>query len=264
MRGPGIRLHLARGASTAPRRGGLRALGLALVAAGPGLAGDFAAPAGCESFVTVQNRACSVSVLWRCDGAPDGDFWEANFSADGLESVVSYDRDYQWLDAVYSWDQSREEFTPPAVDPISRDTLLATGIDTFDFSMRRVTPDRRYDIRVVGADMLTGKTTTIDGYELDEVRTRLEIIDDAGVTEYASQGVQYYSRDLGLFFTGAEEVFGPDGETSFWDDRPADIILPGEPGFGTTEPLYGCNAQDAAFTPAAPFPAQKETDDDQV
>ena len=227
-------------------------------------AGGFVPPSGCESFATVQNRACSVSVMWRCEVAPEGDFWEANFSFEGLESIVAYDRDYQWLDAAYSWDSSREAFAPPAVDPISRGDLLETGIDTFDFTMHRVTPDRRYDIRVVGADMLTGITATIDGYMLDEVKTRLEIIDADGVVEYASKGTQYYSRDLGLFFYGPEEVTGPEGDVSTYDDRPADIILPGEPGFGDTEPLYGCNLQDAAFTPAAPGPAQKEMTDDQL
>ncbi|MCB1330070.1 MAG: hypothetical protein KDK28_11805 [Maritimibacter sp.] len=213
-------------------------------------AGGFVPPSGCESFATVQNRACSVSVMWRCEVAPEGAFWEANFSFDGLESIVNYDGEYQWLDAAYSWDSSREEFSPPAADRISRGDLLATGIDTFDFTMHRVTPDRRYDIRVVGADMLTGATATIDGYTLDEVATRLEIIDDEGVVEYASKGTQYYSRDLGLFFYGAEDVFSPEGDVSTYDDRPADIILPGEPGFGDTEPLYGCNLQDAALTPS--------------
>jgi hypothetical protein len=257
----GVRIS-ARGAFSAVVAGAVVSFLVAL--AQPAGAGAFAPPSGCESFVTIQNRACGVSVLWRCEVAPEGDFWEASFSFEGLESVVSYDREYQWLDAAYFWDSSREEFTPPAVDRISRDDLLSTGIDTFDFTMRRVTPDRRYDIRVVGADMLTGATATIDGYTLDEVKTRLEIIDDDGAVEYASQGTQYYSRDLGLFFLGAEEVFGPDGEVSTWDDRPADIILPGEPGFGDTQPLYGCNLQDAAFTPAAPSPAQKEMNDDQL
>lgn len=267
MRVPEIRLR--------PRTGGRRSTaGAAAVVlsglflgAGPAIgsgAGAFVPPRGCESFATIQNRACSVSVLWRCDVAPDGDFWEANFSPEGLESIVSYDGEYQWLDAAYSWDSSREEFTPPAADRISRFDLLETGIDTFDFTMRRVTPDRRYDIRVVGADMLTGATATIDGYTLDEVRTRLEIIDEQGTVEYASKGTQYYSRELGLFFYGSEEVLGPDGDVSTYDDKPADIILPGEPGFGDIQPLYGCDLQDAAFTPPAPIAAQKETHDDQL
>ena len=264
MQAPGFRLRPATGAKRAPRRAraALCAVGLAFAFVGPSVAGGFAPPAGCESFATVQSRGCSVSLLWRCDVAPGGDFWEASFSDEGLESVVGYDRDYQWLDAAYFWDSSREEFTPPASDRISLNDLLTTGIDTFDFTMRRVTPDRNYNIHVVGADMLTGATATIDGYELDEVKTRLEIIDDEGVTEYASQGTQYFSRDLGLFLFGTEQMVGPDGETSTWDDSPADIILPGEPGFGATKPIYGCNLQDASFTPAAPSPAQKETNDD--
>ncbi len=218
-------------------------------------------------FATVQNQACSVEVLWRCKTAKPGDFWEATFSLDGLESIVSYDGDYQWLDAAYYWDSSSERFHPPAIDPISRDDLLSTGIDTFEFTMQRATPDRDYEIRVIGADMLTGTTMVIDGFALDEVRTRLEILDEEGTVEYASKGIQYYSRDLGLFFLGAETVFGPDGTADVYDDGPADIILPGEPGFGDTEPLYGCNMQDAAFTPPAPETspgqAKKETNDDQ-
>ena len=49
---------------------------------------------------------------------------------------------------------------------------------------------------------------------------------------------------------GISTLTGPEGDVSTYDDRPADIILPGEPGFGDTEPLYGCNLQDAAFTPS--------------
>ncbi|PIE07891.1 MAG: hypothetical protein CSA74_05135 [Rhodobacterales bacterium] len=253
------------GIETQPRKGARAALG-ALFLAVPlvlpgGAASGFTLPEGCTAFATVQMRACGVLLFWRCDHAPEGSFSQASFSGEGLESVVSYNRDYQWLDAAYSWDSSREQYAPPAADPISRSDLIATGIDTFDFAMHRSTPGERYDIRVLGADMLTGTTRMIDGYELEEVGTRLEIVDDEGNTEYASQGTQYYSRELGLFFTGSEEVFGPDGST-FWDDAPVDIILPGEPRFGTTRPFYGCNSQNAAFPLIAPYPAQQETEND--
>lgn len=237
-------------------------LALATAAATPAAAADFTAPVGCETILTIQSRGCSVSLLWRCDADAHGALWEASFRLEGLGSVVSYDRNYQWLDAAYAWDQSREEFAPPATDPISLENLLNTGVDTYDFTMHRATPSRSYDIRVTGADMLTGETVTIDGFPLDEVRTRLEIIDDAGEIEYASQGIQYYSRELGLFFLGPEQVLDDDGTPSRYDDSPVDIILPGEPGFGSTKPLYDCDLQDAAFPPAAPYSAQKETNDD--
>lgn len=235
---------------------------IAIASAAPAFAADFTAPIGCETVLTIQNRGCTASLVWRCEPEANGTLWEANFSAEGLSSIVSYDANYQWLDAAYTWDSSREEFAPPASDPISLENLLVTGVDTYDFTMRRATPDRSYDIRVTGADMLTGDKVTIDGFEMDEVKTRLEIIDDTGATEYASQGIQYFSRELGLFFLGPEQVFEEDGTANEYDDSPVDIILPGEPGFGGTKPLYDCDMQDAAFTPGAPISAQKETTDD--
>ncbi|WP_085526383.1 hypothetical protein [Maritimibacter sp. HL-12] len=230
----------------------------------PAIAGAFTPPEGCTSFLTVQNRSCSVTLQWRCSPEENSDFWSATFSSEGLESIVRYTDDYQWLDAVYMWDSSREEFAPPAADPISLTRLLDTGRDTFDFTMHRSQPDRSYDVRVVGADTLTGETVEIDGYSLDVVRTRVEITAEDGTVEYKSEGAQYLSRPLGQFFLGTERVFGTDGSVAEFDDAPVDIIEPGEPGFGATEPLYECNIQDAAMTPAAPTTAQKEITDDET
>lgn len=240
----------------------------ALVLGLPGTASGLDLPEGCEAFLTVQSKGCSVSVLWSCEGAPEGDFTEASFGPDGLETLVSYAKGYQWLDTVYTWDSSREVLLPPADDPIDLPTLLETGIDTFDFAMRRSQPDRTYQIRVIGADELTGETTVIDGYTLDIVRTRLEITDENGTVEYQSEGTQLFSRALGRFFLGAEKVRFEDGEQAEYDTPPVDIIQPGEPGFAATVPLYGCPAIDAALgAPGAMAPehrSAKETEDDQV
>lgn len=230
----------------------------------PAFAGAFSPPEGCESFLTVQNRSCSVTLQWRCSPGDESDFWSATFSSEGLESIVRYSADYQWLDAVYMWDSSREEFVPPADDPISLTRLIDSGLDSFDFTMHRSQSDRSYDVRVVGADMLTGETVKIDGYSLDVVRTRVEITAEDGAVEYKSEGTQYLSRALGQFFLGTERVFGTDGSVAEFDDAPVDIIEPGEPGFGATEPLYECNIQDAAMTPIAPPMAQKEMTHDEI
>jgi len=217
----------------------------------PAAAASFTPPQGCTTFLTVQNKSCSVSLQWRCDNAPNDEFWTATYSLDGLESIVSYSGDYQWLTAIYLWDSSREEFSPPAADPISISTLLRSGSDTFDFTMRRTVDDQSYDVRVVGADVLTGETTEIDGYALDLVNTRVEIIADDGTVEYKSAGTQYVSRSLRQFFLGTESVFETDGSSTEYVDRPVDIIEPGEPGFGSTVPLYDCNQLDAGLAPDA-------------
>lgn len=227
-------------------------------------AAGFTPPKGCETFLTVQSRECSVSLLWRCDGGDSGPIWEANFSDAGLQSVVSYAADYQWLDAIYMWDSSREEFVPPAADPIDLDTLIDTGIDTYDFIMRRSEPQGMRDVRMVGADQLTGRSVTIDGYHLEAVATELQILTEDGRVEYQSRGIQYLSHDLRLFFLGRETVTGTDGVAADYDGTPVDIIQPGEPGFGTSVPLYDCNPQDAGFIPTAPTHGLEETIDDRI
>lgn len=223
-----------------------------LAIAAPLVAGGFAVPKGCTPFLTVQNKGCASSLLWRCDGDRDGDFTAASFGPDGLESVMRYSDSYQWLDSVYTWDKSREVFVPPATDPIDRFALLDTGIDTYDFIMRRSEPGRQYDIHITGADVLQGATTVIDGYTVEILDTRLEIVAEDGTTEYKSQGTQYYSRELGQFFLGHDTVFDENGKPQEYDNTPVNIIMPGEPGFAETTPLYECNLQDAAFTLAAP------------
>jgi hypothetical protein len=246
------------------RSGPFPAVLAALVLASPATAASFAPPKGCDAFLTVQSRECSVSLLWRCGAEADSPFWEANFSDDGLQSVVSYSPKYQWLDSVYMWDSSREELVPPATDPIDLDSLMETGIDTYDFIMRRSEPQGARDVRMVGADQLTGATVTIDGYTLDTVATELQILTEDGSVEYHSRGIQYVSRDLRLFFLGPETVTGVDGMAADYDSTPVDIIRPGEPGFGATVPLYDCNLQEAGFTPGAPVAGQEETTDDRI
>ena len=232
----------------------------------PALAADFEPPKGCETFLTVQARQCSVLNLYRCDVANDGTFWEAMHSDMGLESVVTYAASYQWLDALYFWDNSREEYMPPAEDPIDLEALESDGVDTFRFTMRRTAPSEDREITAVGADILTGETIVIDGITLDIVQTELQILSADGTVEYHSRGFQYLDRDSGLFFLGPETVYDEAGEGIEYDGSPIDFIHPGEPGFAATRPLYECDQQKAGFTPApaVPAPGQKEMNHDQI
>ncbi len=237
-----------------------------LLLAMPAHAREFTPPEGCEVFFTVQSKQCSVSNLYRCEGYEDGAFAEAMFDGEGMSAVVTYAPGYQWQDSLYLWDNSREVLVSPAEDPIDLPTLEAEGVDTFRFTMHRTAPGEDREITIVGADMLTGETVTIDGLELDVVRTQLEILTEDGATEYQSRGIQYLSREMGLFFLGPEDVYNDGGEATPYDNSPVDFIHPGEPGFAETLPLYQCDQQKAGFTPApaAPTPGLEETDHDQI
>jgi hypothetical protein len=232
----------------------------------PAGAETFTPPEGCEVFLTVQSRQCSVSNLYRCENGQDGAFAEAMFDGEGMSAVVSYGPGYQWEDSLYFWDNSREVLVAPAEDPIDIDSLRDEGVDTFRFTMHRTAPGEDREITVVGADMLTGETTTIDGMPLEIVQTQLQILTEDGIVEYSSRGVQYLSRELGLFFLGPEDVYDDGGEATPYDNSPVDFIHPGEPGFAETLPLYECDQQKAGFTPApaAPTPGLEETDHDQI
>ncbi len=240
-------------------------LATATLLAMPAQARVFTPPEGCEVFLTVQSKQCSVSNLYRCD-TDTGGFAEAMFDGEGMSAVVTYRAGYQWQDSLYMWDNSRERLVEPAEDPIDLPTLTDEGIDTFRFTMHRTAPGEDREITIVGADMLSGETTVIDGMTLDIVQTQLQILTEDGTVEYQSRGVQYLNRELGLFFLGPEEVLDDTGEATPYDNSPVDFIHPGEPGFAQTLPLYECDQQKAGFTPApaAPTPGLEETDHDQI
>ena len=212
---------------------------LALSCALPAQAADSVVPQGCSAFLTVQNQGCTSMLLWRCDKEPEGHHWSAAFDAQGMLALSSYDAQYQWLDTTYLWDNSREVLLD-SEDPIDMDALFATGHDTFAFTVRRTVEGRSQPMRVIGADVLTGTTVTIDGVELEELATELRYFTESGEVDYQSKGTQFVSRDMRLFFTGTDEVVAQDGGLIEYDQRPVDFIHPGEPGFGNTTPLYGC------------------------
>ncbi|MGH1369782.1 MAG: hypothetical protein ACRBCL_14305 [Maritimibacter sp.] len=227
-------------------------------------AADFQAPKGCETFLTVQSRQCAVSNLYRCDKATDGSFWEVVYSGNGLESIVEYDGDYQWMNAYYAWDNANEIFKAPAEDRISRRDLMHEGIDTFRFDMHRTAPGEDRVITIVGADQLTDRTTVIDDVALEAVSTQLRILSADGEVEYHARGVQFLSREYELFFLGTEEVFEADGSATVYDSSPVEFINPGEPGFGSTLPYFECEEQKAGLVPVAPDLGQKEIFHDQI
>lgn len=231
----------------------------------PAQAADGVVPKGCAAFMTVQSRSCTVEILWRCDAEPEGHHWSAAFDQQGLLAVSGYDDQYQWLDTSYMWDNSREILLD-SEDPIHMDDLLAEGIDTFAFTVRRSQAGMTQMLKVIGADQLTGKTVTIDGIALEELSTQLRYFAEDGSTDYQSQGRQYVSRDLRLFFSGLDEVIADDGGTIEYDYSPVDIIHPDDPGFGSTTPLYGCEEiktrlprpqmNTPAFAPVQPSPVR--------
>ena len=215
---------------------------------------DFAVPEGCSPILSVQSQACEVNLIWTCDLAPAGDKWDAYFDLDGLQSIVNYSDRYAWLESRYFWDNSTEVPYGEPVDAISLPTLLLKNVDTYDFQLQRTDDSGTRILHVTGKDYLTGNEITIDGKLLQEVIFDVTITEADGSLFYKDSGVQYYYPEKAVFLSGLGTWSDPQGGGDY-DSTPAQISLPGEPGFADTTPRFGCEAgpdSDPVTDPAQP------------
>ena len=102
--------------------------------AAPALAGTWAAPAGCEVFMTVQSKACRVSHYYRCEGDAPGEQWRVDIDQEGPFFYSKIDHDAQWIE---SYDPIKQTLDPSPSDPASFSELLASGVDTWDFGLSK-------------------------------------------------------------------------------------------------------------------------------
>ncbi len=197
----------------------------------------FVAPPGCTGFLTVQSRGCRVSNHYRCEADPPGDQWRADFDQDGVFFVSRTDAEAQWVESYDMNPTVKQTLNPNPADPASFSDLLAKGLDTFDFGL---TEETGKATRVTGFDRLTGRTVTVDGVTLQETEFSFAEIDSAGTLLRSSKGNEYIDPELRLFFAGPSEWDNGDGVIPV-DGSPKQFILPGEPGFFSTLPIFDCD-----------------------
>lgn len=213
-------------------------LTLGLFAALPAEAGSFTPPEGCETFLTVQARGCRVSNHYRCEADAPGDQWRADFDQEGVFFLSHVNREAEWVESFEFNPDVRQSLDDGAADPAEFSKLLSSGRDDFAFSLSRTDGQ---NTEVTGFDALTGRSVTIDGVTLQETEFEYTETDAEGTILRQSRGNEYISADWRLFFAGPSEY--RDGEA--WrpmDGSPVKFILPGEPGFAATQPIYECGA----------------------
>ncbi len=204
------------------------------VAAPPG----FQPPSGCTAYLTVQASDCTVSHYFTCEGDPKG--WQRHVDMDeqgvALSDVI--DGQTQWMSIDFADPPSHEALAASNPDPASFDTLLATGLDTYDFT----TDSPEYGpTRYVRHDKLTGATEVIDGVPLESTEFEMTAYDASGAQIWARKGGGFISREWRMFLGGQETVTTPDGASTPIDDTPKEFARPGERGFLSAQPKYGCN-----------------------
>lgn len=219
----------------------MRAVILALLA-GPVAAGTFTPPQGCTAFLTVQNRSCIVEHLWTCTADAPGLQWRGEIDQRGLVYVGQIDAEAQWVQSFFLTSGEQERLISPAPDPASFSTLLQSGLDTYDFSLDTGEGPHR----VVGFDRIAERDVVIDGERLHRTEYSIRKTDADGDLIYEAEGSEYVSETHGRFFSGKGDVTRPDTTFSY-DSRPVDFIYPGQGGFLSDTPLYGCDALAAGY-----------------
>jgi hypothetical protein len=197
----------------------------------------FEPPPGCTAYVTVQGSGCGVSHHFTCEGDPAG--WQRRVDMDegGVTYFGAIDRETQWVESNHVLSGHTEALAPDPADPASFDTLVATGVDSFDF----ITYSPQYGAtRYKGQDRLTGETVTIDGVTLDRTEFRVTAFDASGAEIWSTSGHEYISRDWRMFISGTSTTSVPDGEAATDENHPVDFIFPGEEGFLGVTPRHGC------------------------
>lgn len=216
----------------------IRSLCLALVAASPAAADTFSLPAGCEAYVTVQSRNCTVAHHFTCEGDPEGYQRRVDLGEEGMLYVGMIDAETQWIQSFHVGTQHSEALRAGPADPASFTELLETGEDSYDF---HTDSEEVGATRYVGRDGLTGEVRVIDGIALRETEYSIVAYGADGEELWRSYGNEYISEDWRMFLSGRGTTVVP-GETWESDDSPVEFIFPGEPGFLSANPKYDCGA----------------------
>jgi len=217
----------------------------------------FTAPPGCTGFLTVQSRGCRVSNHYRCEADAPGDQWRADFDQEGVFFVSRTDFEAQWVESYEMSPTVRQTLDPNPTDPASFSTLLAEGFDSFEFGLADDTGEAT---RVTGFDRLTGRTVLVDGVTLRETEFEFRETAVDGTLLRQSNGKEYIDPDLRLFFAGPSQWDMGNGPVPV-DGSPKQFILPGEPGFFSTLPIFDC---DAVLSSAPALPSGETPDGDDL
>ena len=214
------------------------ALVFALLIAAPAAAGTFTPPEGCTAYLTVQSRQCRVSNYYKCSADAPGDQWRQDFDQEGVFFKSRIDFETQWIESFDTNPTVRQSLDPGAEDPASFNDLTATGRDDFAFGLTKETGAQS---RVRGFDKLTGKSFVIDGVTLKQTEFEFTETDMGGTILRQSRGNEFISPEWRMFFSGPSEWNDGIGYVPI-DGSPVQFILPGEAKFGTTEPIFDCDA----------------------
>lgn len=217
----------------------MRLAAVLMMLAGPVAAqGQFALPAGCEGYVTIQKRGCMVTHNFICAGDPEGHQQRIDLDEGGAFYLARIDAETQWIESFNLTQDFSSRLGPVIEDAASFSELLETGVDSWNFS----TTDNNGTVTVFqGFDRLTGETVAIDGVTLERTEYDMVARSVTGIELWRSTGAEFINRDWRAFLSGTRNIVTPDDDYDT-DNTPVEFAFPGEEGFLATRPKFDCGA----------------------
>lgn len=206
-------------------------------------AGTFTPPKGCTAYLTVQMKSCEVAHYWTCAGDPEGNHWTLSIRDEGPVYMQYLDREFRWLQSFPQGSSNiSRALIEPEADANSLTELLENRRDDFDFEQFVLRGGKQIAMeRITGFDRLNGTRVTIDGEPLLVTEFEIVVQSNDGSAAVHTAGNQFVSERFRLFFQGSE-IETSAGVSTQYDDTPVLFIEPGEAGFLSDRPEYGCDA----------------------
>ena len=195
----------------------------------------------CEPVLTVQSRVCTVINYFRCpyeggytyrlevEMPEDYEDTSASLLTSGGDLIAYGDPSGNWQGHVVAPRNPPTDLA--ALKSGDSESYVETGMDLVDGEM--------VEVRTRSVFRLVSDEVEIDGQKLRQINVIMHDIFLTGQSEYPTVDTIYYSPALGIPILGETGGFDSDGPYSD-ETRPVDIILPGQPGFGSTIPKHDC------------------------
>lgn len=196
----------------------------------------FGLPVGCEAYLTIQGKDCTVSHHFTCSNDPEGHQRRVDLDEQQITYSGRIDAETQWIESFHLLSGHTERLESNPADRASLSELIASGRNTWDF---RTESDEIGVTRYRGEDRLTGEEVVIDGVTL--LRTEYDIVtlSPEGDELWRATGREFISPEWRMFISGTSTYTMPDDQFET-DGTPVEFIFPGEPGFLSVNPKFGC------------------------
>ena len=212
------------------------------------VAQEFTLPEGCEAYLTIQNTSCTVSHHFICDFDTAGEQRRASLDENGLSYVGKINSEAEWVESFHLRSGHTERLGS-SPDSMSMSDLLAGEVDTWEFITESAEIGEN---RYVGYDQLTGESIEIDGITLLRTEFALTAYDAEGNEVWSAAGREFVNPEWRMFIGGQSTYTNSEGSFDN-DDTPVEFIFPGEAGFLSVNPKFGCGVELSSYSPAEPI-----------